>query len=181
MPGTSAHRVATELRRRLPGVGVKKLHKLLYYCQGHHLATFGEPLFSETISAWDMGPVVGTLWYSKKEGSAEPGPRVVDEGDLNTIGYVVSRYGNLTGNDLERLTHAEDPWRDANIIRPEHGRVRITNESIERFFRGNLASPEDAELDAAELTAWLRQASPDRATLSVDTVEGIRARGRGDG
>jgi uncharacterized phage-associated protein len=40
---------------------VKKLHKLLYYCQGHHLATFGLPLFDESISAWDMGPVVGTL------------------------------------------------------------------------------------------------------------------------
>ena len=56
MPTLSAHSVAVELRHRLPGVGVKKLHKLLYYCQGHHLATFGLPLFSESISAWDMGP-----------------------------------------------------------------------------------------------------------------------------
>ena len=69
--------VAAELRRRLPGIAAPTLHHFLYYCQGHHLATFGEPLFSETISAWDMGPVVGTLWYSEKEGFAEPGPRMI--------------------------------------------------------------------------------------------------------
>lgn len=181
MSGTSARGVATELRRRLPGLGVKKLHKLLYYCQGHHLATFGRPLFNEAISAWDMGPVVGALWYAEKEASSPSGTAMTDEADLNSIGYVVSRYGNLTGSDLERLTHAEDPWRDANRTRPERGSVRIRNEDIERFFSGNVAGPDDAELDAAELTAWLRQASPDTRTRSVDTVESIRARGRSHG
>jgi hypothetical protein len=37
----SAHDVAAEIRRRQPSVGTKKLHKLLYYCQGHYLAAFG--------------------------------------------------------------------------------------------------------------------------------------------
>jgi uncharacterized phage-associated protein len=64
----AARAVASVLRERLPGVGTKKLHKLLYYCQGHHLATFGKPLFGESISAWDMGPVVGSLWKQEKEG-----------------------------------------------------------------------------------------------------------------
>jgi uncharacterized phage-associated protein len=125
---TSAYRVAAELRTRVPGIGVKKLHKLLYYCQGHHLGTFGRPLFPESISAWDMGPVVGTLWHAEKERSVEPGPPISDEAILNTIGHVVSRYGNLTGNDLERLTHAEDPWRDADQNRAARASVRIPNE-----------------------------------------------------
>jgi hypothetical protein len=34
----SAHDVAAALRARLPDLPTKKLHKLLYYCQGHHLA-----------------------------------------------------------------------------------------------------------------------------------------------
>ena len=63
----SARDVAAVLRDRLPGLGTTKLHKLLYYCQGHHLAAFGEPLFAETISAWDNGPVVGTVWRAEKE------------------------------------------------------------------------------------------------------------------
>jgi len=53
--------VAAELRRRIPGIGAKKLHKLLYFCQGHHMADTGGPLFGGSIAAWDMGPVVGGL------------------------------------------------------------------------------------------------------------------------
>src|SRR5437773_4537685 len=103
----SAREVAAVLRERLPGLPAKKLHKLLYYCQGHHLAAFGEPLFRETISAWDMGPVVGTLWYREKHGDVSRHHADLDEAQLNTIGYVISRYGALTGRDLENLTHSE--------------------------------------------------------------------------
>lgn len=70
----SARDVAAALRERLPGLPAKKQHKLLYYCQGHHLVATGEPLFTETISAWDMGPVVGTLWYEERTGDARPAP-----------------------------------------------------------------------------------------------------------
>lgn len=127
MTNIQAHYVAAELRRRLPGVGVKKLHKLLYYCQGHHLATFDEPLFNESISAWDMGPVVGQLWRSEKDHGIATADAVLDEAVLNTVGYVVSRYGALTGNDLERLTHSEDPWIDADSKRDKGGTIRIRN------------------------------------------------------
>lgn len=60
MSPVSAHEVAAELRRLLPGVPAKKLRKLLYYCQGHHLAHVEEPLFTEPVMAWDMGPVLAT-------------------------------------------------------------------------------------------------------------------------
>lgn len=113
VPAPSAHDVAAELRRRLPGLPTKKLHKLLYYCQGHHLATFSRPLFSESISAHHMGPVVAQLWYREKNREEPPPPTPLDEGQLNSMGYVVSRYGALTGKDLELLTHSEAPWRDA--------------------------------------------------------------------
>lgn len=122
--------------------------------------------------------MVGTLWHAEKEGSAEPGPPISDEAILNTIGYVVSRYGNLTGNDLERLTHAEDPWRDADQNRAARGSVWIPNDEIACFFRDNADEPEDVGVDAAELADWLRRSSPDQPTLSVDTVESIRSRGR---
>jgi hypothetical protein len=47
MPVTtaSARDIASALRQRLPDIGVKKLHKLLYYAQDHRLAAFGRPLF----------------------------------------------------------------------------------------------------------------------------------------
>src|SRR6478672_6500991 len=75
--------VAAALRARLPRLPTKKLHKLLYYCQGHHLATMGVPLFTESISAWDMGPVVGPLWKAEDElGPAAPSAEL-DEAALN--------------------------------------------------------------------------------------------------
>jgi len=157
MAQISAHDVAAELRRLLPGVPVKKLHKLLYYCQGHHLAHFGEPLFAEPVMAWDMGPVVANLWKQEKEGIAPPAPRVLDLGQLNTVSYVVSRYGRLTGADLERLTHAEAPWVSADSGRDAGGTAKITDEAMRGFF---LADEDDQHWPTREaIEAWLGDAA----------------------
>jgi uncharacterized phage-associated protein len=97
----SARDVAAALRERIRGLSLAKEHKLLYYCQGHHLATFGEPLFTETVSAWDLGPVIGQHWHAEREGTGSDGSSAsLDEAQLNTVGYVVSRYGGMTASDL---------------------------------------------------------------------------------
>lgn len=95
----SARDVAAALRERLPGLSQTKEHKLLYYCQGHHLATFGEPLFRETVSAWDLGPVVGEFWHTENQGGVAGSSDALDEAQLNTVGYVVSRYAKLTATE----------------------------------------------------------------------------------
>ncbi len=175
----SAHDVAAVLRDRLPGVPTKKLHKLLYYCQGHHLAAFGEPLFTETISAWDMGPVVGTLWKQEKDGvTASRAHARIDEAQLNTVGYVVSRYGGLSGLDLEHLTHSEAPWRRADRGRRPGGSARIELDWITEYFRTDgAADDEDAPLDRAAVRAWLRGAGGRRATpRRPDDPDELRAR-----
>lgn len=144
MPPVSAHDVAAELRQALPGLPVKKLHKLLYYCQGHHLAHFGEPLFNEPIMAWDMGPVVANVWKAEKDGRTPPDPHPLDSGQLNTLAYVVSRYGRLTGHDLELLSHAETPWQEADASRAAGDSVRIKQDSMRAFF--STAGGPDPEL-----------------------------------
>ena len=154
----SAHDIAAELRTRYPGLPTKKLHKLLYYCQAHHLAVFGEPLFTEAIEAWDMGPVVAGLWANEKYGPPPP-PQPLGERELNTIGYTLSRYGALTGKDLEVLSHGEDPWLTANQGRNPGGRTVIKQEWITAYFSGN-ASTESEELGAqgeAVLSRWVRE------------------------
>ncbi|MGH3827990.1 MAG: Panacea domain-containing protein [Pseudonocardiaceae bacterium] len=162
----SARDVAVTLRDRLPGLPTKKLHKLLYYCQGHHLAAFDEPLFSETISAWDMGPVVGSLWYAEKRGDALRGHREMDEAQLNTVGYVLSRYGALTGQDLENLTHSEEPWRLANSGRRPGESIHIKPEWIKQYFRTSGRTDDEehgVSLDSTSVTQWLRGAEKRRA------------------
>ena len=160
----SAHDVAAELRRRHPGLPTVKLHKLLYYCQGHHLATFGLPLFTESISAWDMGPVVGSLWYAERSGRPGGPPAPLGEAELNTIGYVLSRYGALSGRDLYHLTHSESPWRSADTGRSPGTSVRIPTTSIESYFRSVAGADEDEEivLDAGVVLEWLKDAARTR-------------------
>jgi uncharacterized phage-associated protein len=165
----SARDVAAVLRERLPGLPTKKLHKLLYYCQGHHLAAFDEPLFTETISAWDMGPVVGTLWRQEKQGEVAPGHVRLDEAQLNTIGYVISRYGALTGLDLENLTHSEQPWQLANRVRRPGESARIESDWIKEYFKaaGTGDDEEDEQLlDSAVVRQWLKDAPARRTGLS---------------
>lgn len=177
----SARDVAAVLRDRLPGLPAKKMHKLLYYCQGHHLAAFDEPLFSETISAWDMGPVVGTLWRAEKQGDRPAAQhRELNEAQLNTIGYVISRYGALTGLDLENLTHSEMPWQMANGGRRAGESTRIRVEWIREYFRADGAADGDEDevlLDSDAVSRWLRDADKRRPTSPrPDSIEELQAR-----
>jgi uncharacterized phage-associated protein len=157
----SAHDVATAFRERLPDLGVKKLHKLLYYGQGHHLATFGRPLFSESIRAWDMGPVVAELWRDEDRGEPRPEPHTLGEAELNTIGYVASQYGRLNGSQLERLTHTEQPWQAGDARRKVGDSDRIELEWIRQHFVAESALPDDDDgdlLDPSVISASLCRA-----------------------
>lgn len=178
-----ASAVAAEIRRRLPGIGTKKLHKLLYYCQGHHLVAFEQPIFTESVSAWDMGPVVGRLWWAEKSAagrlpdSAEVDGPVLDEAVLNTVGYVLSRYGRLSGRDLENMTHAEDPWRRADRQREPRGSETIRNEWILEYFRTDSDDEDSLWFDREVRTSFLAGAMQRRGDpASVDSVDGIRSR-----
>jgi uncharacterized phage-associated protein len=169
--------VAAELRSQLPGLPTKKLHKLLYYCQGHHLAATGTPLFSESISAWDMGPVVGTLWYAEKDRGVGTATAELSESQLNTIGYVVSRYGNLTGRDLEHLTHAELPWQRANQSRLPHQSGRIEQDWLLHQFRDEVDEDAESSFDSAVIAQWLAEtANEPPAPTEPDSYEAIRSR-----
>jgi uncharacterized phage-associated protein len=177
--------VAAEIRARMPGIGMTKLHKLLYYCQGYHLAMQGRLLFEETISAWDMGPVVGAFWHDEKQGQASPGERSkLDNSQLNTIGYVLSRYGSLGTDRLIEMAHAEPPYQAADAHRSKGGRVRMEPARMRQYFADVLKS-ERPDVDQSALRALLAGAVDRRkAPVRGDSGEGIRrlaARAGGDG
>ncbi|MBX6388329.1 MAG: DUF4065 domain-containing protein [Frankia sp.] len=176
----SARDVAFVLRDRLPGVGTKKLHKLLYYCQGHHLAAFGVPLFREPLAAWDMGPVVSSLWGEEKHGPpVPPRPEELGEAELNTVGYVLSRYGALTGRDLEILSHGELPWIAANQGRLPGSSAPISADLMRQYF-ATVGAADDTEdepaLDSAEVAAWLSGAGERRGPGRPDDLGELRSR-----
>jgi hypothetical protein len=80
------------------------------------------------------------------------------------VGYVIYRYGGLTGLDLERLSHAESPWQRADPDREPGGSTQIRPEWMLEHFRGDLeAQPDEwARLDPAEVADWLAEAASRR-------------------
>jgi uncharacterized phage-associated protein len=169
----SAHDIAADIRAERRGLPVKKLHKLLYYCQGHHLAWFGEPLFEEPIEAWDMGPVVAELWRAEKRGTSTPPRAELTNRELNTVGYVLSRYGTLTGKDLEILTHGEDPWRDADQGRRPGSAVVIEHAAMAAWFRADHEENSLGPLVIAKIRAMAAEAPP--VPESPDCYERVKA------
>jgi len=174
----SAHDVAHILRQQLPGVGDKRLHKLLYLCQGHHVAMIGTPLFNEGLLAYDMGPVVARLWADEKAGRSLP-PVDLDDSALNTVAFVLSRYGSLSGRDLEILSHGQDPWIQADESRQGGGSDLIALDILSDYF--SVAENDDGTPwpDGEVVHAWLRGAE-DRLGLKQepDDIERLRARAR---
>lgn len=115
-----------------------KLHKLLYYCQGWHLAlNDGTSLFDDQVEAWTHGPVVAGLWADEKHGRPMSDPKPLSGDALVTVDYVVERYGRLSGRDLRELSHAEDPWRDATATDADGWTTSsppITNAALQHWF-----------------------------------------------
>jgi uncharacterized phage-associated protein len=101
---TSANSVVTAIEARRLGLKPAKLHLLLFFCQGHHLAHTDDPLFAEALYATERG-------ITLDDAPVEPGEPVSSEGQLNTIGYVIDRYGALTHSDLRTLVQASTPWQ----------------------------------------------------------------------
>lgn len=136
MPAVSAHDVARELRRRLPVVGAAKIQKLLYYCQGWHLARTGEPLFTEAVEAWVNGPVVAKHWADERRERPRPPALPLDGSQLATVEYVIERYGAYAGKALIRMTHQEDPWRSVSESEyPEvMGSAEISMDALRTWF-----------------------------------------------
>ena len=129
----SATVVAGEIRRRCPGIGKTKLHKLLYYVQGYHLTWEDTPAFHEDIEAWDKGPVVAALWRKQRKLYVESTDRP-PESVCNVITYVLRRHGAKSRRQLIDATHAETPWKTAR----KGGRSRkdevIPHQSLIDFF-----------------------------------------------
>jgi uncharacterized phage-associated protein len=97
-----------------------KLQKLLYYAQAWSLALDDRPLFVDTIEAWEHGPVVPAVYHRFSSYGWRPidPPAPAEIPDLDErarvrVERVLSVYGELSGTQLERMSHSEAPWREA--------------------------------------------------------------------
>jgi uncharacterized phage-associated protein len=122
------------------GISNLKLQKLLYYAQGHHLAAFKKPLFSDTIEAWSHGPVVPDVYHEYKAYGGQniqldPGDAFVwDDVDVDTADYLVrvwNTYGQFSAWKLRDMTHDETPWQEYFTGAK---RVEIPHEALVKHF-----------------------------------------------
>lgn len=95
----------------------KKLQKLCYYAQAWYVTLFNDgPLFEEEIQAWVHGPVIAALYPEFSSYKWEPIPQKdFDDSDfsdeeVSVLEAVYRTYSPLDGEQLEALTHHEDPW-----------------------------------------------------------------------
>ncbi|MGP3638801.1 Panacea domain-containing protein [Lentilactobacillus hilgardii] len=105
----------------------KKLQKMLYYAYSWVLTLMNDSsqnlqnrLFNENFEAWVHGPVVRSI-YAKyanwgyqdiNDCVGKESPKFPD--DIEDILKQVSHvYGKYTADELESITHQEEPWKKA--------------------------------------------------------------------
>lgn len=117
-------RVIAYVFEKLEEVAPLMLQKLLYFIQGVYSALYGKPIFEEDCRAWVHGPVYPEVYelfrdfkynpiddarFALLEGTAD----ALTEEERNVIDLVVNTFGMYGGKVLERITHNEDPWKEA--------------------------------------------------------------------
>lgn len=135
------------------GVSNLKLQKLLYLVQAYFLLNSNDVCFEEEIQAWDFGPVVPEAYHEfKRFGSGDIPPvityyemkdgfsslyqyefneGVIPESDRNLIAQVIDNFKDYSATDLVRLTHHQDPWRNA-YCPGENRKIDIAD--LQRYF-----------------------------------------------
>ncbi|WP_131748048.1 type II toxin-antitoxin system antitoxin SocA domain-containing protein [Frankia sp. Cppng1_Ct_nod] len=151
----NVHDVAALILERLGPMDTWRLQKLVYYSQAWHLAKHSDPLFDAEIQAWSKGPVTKAL-YDRHAGAF--GVHSWPSGDSRRLGtrarqivaWVIEQYGDLSGEELSRLTHAEAPWRLTRGGLPERARSSdpIDWTLIRDYYARQLLNPDDAFADA---------------------------------
>lgn len=98
----------------------KKLQKLSYYVVAWGHALLKENIVNDTkFEAWVHGPVSPELYREYKSygwndiDQVEVNNDTFDEKTLDLLESVWITYGNNSANELEALTHSEEPWKNA--------------------------------------------------------------------
>lgn len=120
-----------------------KLQLLCYYAKAWYLALYGENIIEEHFEAWVHGAASPKLHEKYKEyGLFEDIPKKensegISKELLSFAEEVFEAYGHLSGYELEKINHQEDPWLNAREdCKPwQHSRKAISEEDIRMFYK----------------------------------------------
>lgn len=118
-----------------------QLQKLTYYAYSWYMVLNNKKkLFDEQPQAWVHGPVFRSLYdymrnYDIYKETLEKGIDI-DEEIKNFLNKIYKIYGRYSGNELEQLTHSEEPWKKArgNLGPWERSMRNISDEDIVNYY-----------------------------------------------
>jgi hypothetical protein len=143
------------------------MHRLLYLAQGHHLVWCGTPLFGDTLVITDVGVLVAGLRGHELDG--EPGYGALDNGQLNAVGYVLSRYGNLSVHDLDLLTRHSAPAVEAGRGRIRGTAATIRHDAMADYFTNVVdVDPDERMVNAEAMADLLKRAREQAARYETE-------------
>lgn len=124
----------------------KKIQKLCYYAQGWYSAFYkDEKLFDEKIEAWVHGPVCPELYKEYADYGFNEIPKIdediyMQEKEKNILEQIWDIYGKYGGDQLEILTHREEPWINARqgLDRRQPSNQEILPETMGSYYRKRL-------------------------------------------
>ncbi|MGE7415459.1 Panacea domain-containing protein [Methylobacterium tarhaniae] len=133
-------------------LNVLKLHKLLYYFQSWSLAHGRGHLFEGNFQAWVHGPVNRVVYnrfapskmmysvLSLRDLREDFNVEALDRDDRAFMDAVLEVYAPLTGDQLEQMTHDEEPWIEARhgVAPNERSENVINDETMRRYYAARL-------------------------------------------
>lgn len=140
--------VIARVFEKLEEVTPLMLQKLLYFIQGIYSAVYGVPVFEEDCQAWVHGPVYRDVYdlfkdfkyspiddarFARLEGAAD----ALTAREKEIVDLVTATFGVYGGKVLERITHNEDPWRQARAGYADGipSSEVVTKESIRKYYK----------------------------------------------
>jgi len=144
-----ANLVLDEAERAGYSVSNMKINKIVYFLHVDYLVTFGGPLVSAKIEAWEHGPVFRELYHTFKEfgeaaidnracvvepttGRRKIAAALLDKRDFDFLRFGISRYVPMSAAALRAESHVEggpwdQVWNHDSVANPS---MKITDESI---------------------------------------------------
>ena len=143
------------------------LQKILYYIQGMYMALFDKELYVEDCVAWVHGPVYESVYNLFKSFKYNPIDddrfvllkdrfQTLNQEEKEMIDLVLETFGMYSGKTLERITHQEEPWKQARegYLPTDSSKVKIEKEAIKAYFI-DLAKKYDLR-SSADLEQYIR-------------------------
>lgn len=123
-----------------------KIIKLVYIAYGWYLAlTNGDELVSEEPKAWDLGPVMPSLYNQLKSygGSKVTDPislkdkdEEISNSDATFLDFIWNKYGDYNGIELSAITHTKGtPWSE---IYPKGSNLVIPKKLIKEHYESKM-------------------------------------------